>query len=832
MQFLNPLLLFGLAAVSVPIIIHLINRRKFRKVIWAAMRFVQLSIDQNQRRMQLEDLILLLVRCAMLALLAFALARPAVTSDSGSSAGDAGVTSVIVLDNSYSMGVQDGDKTRFDHAKDAAAQVLLSLPKGSAVALYLASDVVRPLIEEPVFDVEMVRQTLAQAPLSDHATAMVPAVRQAVEALQGRSQLRKEVFVITDNPAGGWEQSEGLKAFLAGNEQSVQTHFIFVGGDPLSNLAITGLEPAEGIVPRGRRVRFNVRVTNFSKQDHKNALVRLTTGGGAGARDELTIPLLRSGEEKSVQLFASFAEGGSQPVTARLVQGERGDRLPADDLRTLVVNAVEEVRVLLVNGAPGEEPWQDETFFLQHSLRPAAANQPFHVMTDEVRANRLDLVNLDTYNAVALANVAALPAAFEQTLTNFVARGGGLLLFPGRNTDLKYHNDALHTRLALLPATFAPAVGDAEQDEVFVTLQSGNFEHDVVRIWNELGGGLFAGERTYRRLPLHLPRIVALAELEKSADGTSRVRGETTPFTGWAVDKDTAGAASGEVRYLAGRIAQDGAARAGLRAGMPRVVLRYGEGQHQASVGDSLASLSQLYQVTEAALREANPGLDWARLAPPKRLRLPPGQPAVVESSWGLGRVYQFGSTADVDWCSLPASPQSVPLFQRILGSMLRDQGRELNVVVGAPLGRQMGRTAGAGLLAKVERPQSTPTEPGMLSREAGMTAFRYDRTDRAGLYQVLFEYQAGTAVEGQPPASLRFAAQADTHESDLTPMTDETRQQIAAHAAVHDWPSASLVEDLRRGRVGAEFWLPLVLLTLLLAALEIYLAQRFSRPK
>jgi len=69
-------MLWGLGAVAVPIIIHLLNRRKFRTVTWAAMKFVKLSIDQNQRRMKLEDLILLLLRCAMLALLALALARP------------------------------------------------------------------------------------------------------------------------------------------------------------------------------------------------------------------------------------------------------------------------------------------------------------------------------------------------------------------------------------------------------------------------------------------------------------------------------------------------------------------------------------------------------------------------------------------------------------------------------------------------------------------------------------------------------------------------------------------------------------------------------------
>ena len=75
MSFLTTIMLAGLAAVAVPIIIHLLNRRKFKTVTWAAMKFVKLSVDQNQRRMRIEDLILLLSRCALVALLALALAR-------------------------------------------------------------------------------------------------------------------------------------------------------------------------------------------------------------------------------------------------------------------------------------------------------------------------------------------------------------------------------------------------------------------------------------------------------------------------------------------------------------------------------------------------------------------------------------------------------------------------------------------------------------------------------------------------------------------------------------------------------------------------------------
>ena len=98
MSFLNPIMLFGLAAVSVPIIIHLLNRRRFQKVVWAAMKFLQVSVEQNQRRMRIEDMILLALRCLLLALLALALAPSAILSKKGDVFGQSKVTGVMILE--------------------------------------------------------------------------------------------------------------------------------------------------------------------------------------------------------------------------------------------------------------------------------------------------------------------------------------------------------------------------------------------------------------------------------------------------------------------------------------------------------------------------------------------------------------------------------------------------------------------------------------------------------------------------------------------------------------------------------------------------------------
>src|SRR6476646_5933590 len=167
MSFLNlPIFWLGAVAVSIPIVIHLLNKRKFDKVVWAAMRFLKISVEQNQRRIQIEDILLLLLRCLVLLILGMALARPTLgCSAAGNLIGHQDVTGVIILDNSYSMSGTDGVRSRFEQAKLAAAQALDTMPSGSSVAVILASDVASPVIPEPTHDLVKVRRAITEARL-------------------------------------------------------------------------------------------------------------------------------------------------------------------------------------------------------------------------------------------------------------------------------------------------------------------------------------------------------------------------------------------------------------------------------------------------------------------------------------------------------------------------------------------------------------------------------------------------------------------------------------------------------------------------------------------
>jgi hypothetical protein len=547
MSFLNPIMLAGLAAVSVPIIIHLLNRRKFHKVVWAAMRFLQNAVEQNQRRMRIEDLILLALRCLLLALLALALARPAILSNATDVFGQSKVTGVIILDNSQSMGMSDGTATRFEKAKQAAEGALDSMPAGSATAVLFASDIVQGAIPEPTFDLNLARKALREAPLTDRASDVFPALQKAIDTLKDRLVLRREIYVVTDGQAAGWRQLTEIQRALERSRSEIRTSVILVNEHEEKNLGVSELRLASGLSPVNQPLRFEAKVTNFGKEEARNARVSLSVDGEQPI-DEFTIDSLPAGATRSVTMFTKLRAEGFHSIAARIAE----DRLPADDQRTVAVRAIKEVKVLLVDGEPGNEPRESEVFFLQNALAPVSpeARAEYFIKTSVITGPELSQARLDDFDCVILANVPDFSEATLKAMENYLRRGGGLMIFPGARVNERFYNEQLFKRAKLLPAELGAARGQADQDEKFLTFQEKNYEHPIVSIWNDPGSGKLGSARFFKAFELK----PGLPEREQGGKG-ERGNSPLPPFSPAPPRGDSA-----------------------LDAGFPQIVLKYADG--------------------------------------------------------------------------------------------------------------------------------------------------------------------------------------------------------------------------------------------------------------
>ena len=143
-------LIYGLGAAAVPIIIHLLNKRKHREMPWAAMRFLLAAIRKNSRRIRIEQWLLLAVRTLIIILVVTAMAKPYLES-LGALPIIAGQRThrVLVLDGSLSMGYATAGATRFEQAKTLASRLVRDARRGDAISVVVMGDPPRVVIGDP-----------------------------------------------------------------------------------------------------------------------------------------------------------------------------------------------------------------------------------------------------------------------------------------------------------------------------------------------------------------------------------------------------------------------------------------------------------------------------------------------------------------------------------------------------------------------------------------------------------------------------------------------------------------------------------------------------------
>lgn len=496
-MFINPLILSAMAAVSVPVIIHLLNRRKFERVVWAAMRFLRVSVEQNQRRIQIEDILLLILRCLLIALLVLALARPVLHAVS--IGGDTSVCAVVILDNSYSMSQTDGVSSRFISAKKAADDILKNLPTGSSASVILASDIPSLLIPQPTHDLTFASSHIKDAPIFDRASNLYPSIKAAFERLEAENNPRKEIYIITDGQALAWRQMRDIQNLFEQHQKTIRPHLLLVGKPEDRNIGITSLRLDGGLVPINQPLRIEVRAKNYGKAEQKELNVSIAVDTDP-PMDQATIDSIPPGAEKGISLFARFKSEGYHTITARIDP----DHLPADDVRSIAVRAVKDVKVLLVDGDPGREARESEVFFLKNALRPVPRAQwddYFVKLTIKVPTD-LDSLRLEDFDAVFMANVTDLSPSATTQLVNYVRGGGAAMLFLGDNVNVNYYNNELFGKDQLLPARLGPTRGDAKAEDKFLSFSDKSTQHEITSLWKDPNEGNLSAAKFFKSFTL------------------------------------------------------------------------------------------------------------------------------------------------------------------------------------------------------------------------------------------------------------------------------------------------------------------------------------------
>jgi hypothetical protein len=478
--FANAPLLYGLAAAGVPIVIHLWNRRKYREVPWAAMRFLIAALRKNRRRMRIEQWLLLAIRTLVVLLVVWAMAKPFLESFGAVIAGSR-THRVLVLDASLSMGYTSAEQSRFDQAKALAAQLVKDSRRGDAISVILMGDPPRVVIGDPSPNLGEVRKEIDELSLSHGGTDLAATFQAVDRVLDVSSIAQKEVVFLTDLQAASWrppaEATDALKRTLAKLEaRRPRSVVIDLGKSGGENRAVTDLKLDAPVVTVGTPVLFRASLHNFGALKADGVRARLTADGRLGPEEPFDLP---AAEDVAVVFRHQFASPGDHLVEVSI----DADPLALDNHRWLVVPVRESLSVLLVDGHFKSEPYQAETDYLAQALSPSedSPGQPRPIRVEVVSESQLSRRDLAPYDVVVLCNLAQLSQPEVTALDDFLKQGGGVVVFGGDQVVVENYNRLLYDDgKGLLPAKVGPSVGDAAKKEGGFFFNPLGYRHPLV----------------------------------------------------------------------------------------------------------------------------------------------------------------------------------------------------------------------------------------------------------------------------------------------------------------------------------------------------------------
>ncbi|MCC6729193.1 MAG: VWA domain-containing protein [Chthonomonadales bacterium] len=497
-SFLNPAFLGALALGALPILVHLVRRRRVRVVPWAAWEFLRAARRRKRRRLRVEQLVLLAVRVLVVLLVALAFARPVLRAPRLAMAGGAGrVHAVIALDNSYSMGAVRDGRTAWERAVRAARDVVAqALRPGDSASLLLLSSPPEAPLSEPTLDLGRVRRLIARARLSDRATDYDAAAALCLRLLSTTPGRANEVYWVTDGQRAGFRSGDRARARRAWAElgRRARVSWIDVGAPRRQNLAVEAPSLGRELAAARSPVRVAATVRNYGDEPVRDLLVSLRVDGRAAGAARVDVPARGHADASFVHVFAG------QGFHAGEIAVDRPDALDRDNRAWFTLRSRERLRVLVVNPAPSADPARDEAFYALTALSPTGAAEGGLAPVRPTLHRGLGLAALDLgpYDAVVFTGLAPVVPADRRALALYVRRGGGLLLVPGATTHAAQVNAALATAPdgAFLPARLGPRAA------VTAALNPSSIDHPALAAFRDTSDANLGSARIALRYPL------------------------------------------------------------------------------------------------------------------------------------------------------------------------------------------------------------------------------------------------------------------------------------------------------------------------------------------
>lgn len=447
--FANPLLAWFALLGSIPVIIHLLNRRQYKTRDWAAMKFLKKALKKTRKKTRIEELLLLLLRVLLFVLLAFALAQPVLEQTPLSLTDQDQNHFILVLDTSYSMQKKSPRNNRrgkpiLNQAKKQATTFLKNNfhpEQGDRVSILTSKSNPEELIGIPSSDKERALQLISDLDPSYHTGDLRNTIDQIRKIRQKRPKnVNAKILWFTDLQKIDWAPSPDFErnqlkkklADLTHNDRSVI--LIDVGSKADQNLSIKNFEPKNEYIVTDRNVQFSATIKNHALTRQQGKITLLMNDQ---KKDSIQFSVDPGSEIQKEFKNVRFQSTDPHRVKVSLTP----DVLSVDNERYLSVQPKNAIRILGIQNQ-SEETEQQELFPVEKALAPTGYQSPYEFKT--IPHYLFRDTDLKPYDLLIFGNVPSFSDKIKE-LESFVEKGGGVLFFAGDRVVLENYNEKLHT---------------------------------------------------------------------------------------------------------------------------------------------------------------------------------------------------------------------------------------------------------------------------------------------------------------------------------------------------------------------------------------------------
>ena len=476
MNFLSPLFLAGLAALAIPVLIHLINREKKVVVQFPSLMFLHKIPYKSVRRQKIRHLLLLIMRCLALALFVAAFARPWFDRSKAIGAGANSARAVVlVIDRSYSMGYGNRWNTALDKAREVVSAIN---PQDQATIVFFANE--PSAATEPTSDRTRLENALKVAKLSSEGTRFAPAIKFATEIAAGSNLPKKDIVLISDFQKAGWAKREELSL-----PPDVTLRTIDVANGNATDAGVVGVATERTRDSVRERVTVTARVANLAEKPRTVDAV-LDLGGRTLESKRVTLPAKGA-------MQVRFAPVVVPPSATRGSVRINADSLTADDQFFFTVAPDEAVSVLIVEPTSARP---NQSLYLRTAL--SIGDKPRFIV-DVRTPEAIRSVDLEGRSLIILNEAAPPNGAIGARMREAIMSGAGLFVAPGEQDVGRWSSEWK----ALLPATVGPAVDHSRA--AGATIGAVDYTNPIFDIFSAPRSGDFASARVFRYRSLRVP---------------------------------------------------------------------------------------------------------------------------------------------------------------------------------------------------------------------------------------------------------------------------------------------------------------------------------------